>query len=266
MEFEKFREEFSPVKTFKQNLDVLVEFLPITSNNYLPRKKAEFVGEKCFDFLDKNKEELHRFPPSKLKPLLSGLTQNSPSNILKIISLLSQKQIRGLFSAPENAIDKSGGYLLGKAFPYAFTGYIVANVAGRKLNCAKLYNGYNVLRKKHGEFESDLVLREVVIGYVLHDVLFSVRATKKVKIHAPSFYTKRWKMIEECFDFNKEHIQKEYGKEINSPILWMEEFLKNHPSSPEDQKFQVEVVRYAEKMKLEKAIPEVEKKRSLIKI
>lgn len=266
MEFEKFIEEFSSTKTFTQNLDVLVDVLPTRSSNYLPRKTAEIVGKKCFDFLAKHQEELHVIPPSKLKPLLSGLTQNAPSNILKIISLLSEKQIKGLFSAPENALDKSGGYLLGKAFPYAFTGYIVSGVASRKLNYGVFYDGHNVLREKRGEINSNLVLREIVVGYALHDVLFSVRVPKKMKIHDQKFYAKRWKKIEECFDLNKEHIQKELGREINSPVLWMERFLENHPNSPEDIKFQIEVVRYAEKMKLEHAIPEVEKMRSTMKI
>lgn len=266
MEFEKFIKEFSSAKTFRQNLDILVEAFPTPSNNYLPRKKAEIIGKKCFDFLAKNQAELHNFPPSKLKPFLSGLTKNCPSNVLKIISLFSEKQIKGLFGAPENAIDKSGGYLLGKAFPYAFTGYIVAGVASRKLNYGVFYDGHNALREKHGEINSNLVLREIVVGYALHDVLFSVRATKKMKVYDQKFYARRWKKIEECFNLNKEHIQNEYGKEINSPVLWMEKFLKDHPNSPEDIKFQVEVVRYAEKMKLENAIPDVEKKRSIMKI
>ena len=266
MDFEKFKELFSNKNTLRQNIEVLVNVLPTTSSNYLPRKKSEIIGVKCFDFFVKRQKELQKIPSSEFKPLLSGLTKNCPSNILQIISLFSAKQIKDLFNAPENAIDKSGGYLLGDAFPYAFTGYIVSGVASRKLNYGVFYDGNNILREKHGEVNSNLVLREIVVGYALHDVLFRVRDPKKIQKQDQRFYAKRWKLIEECFELNKEHIKKEFGKEIDSPVLWMERFLENHPNSPEDERFQSEVVRHAEKMKLEHAIPEVEKMRSTMKV
>ena len=270
MTFEKVKSSLPANSSLRSGIAELNDFfvqnkgtsiLPLV----LPSEKAVSIEEKCLALFKKHKNELHGLPAEELRDLLSNLSLNFNGKIFHIIDCFKNSQIKDLFKTPQNKPDPSGFYGIGMSNPYAFTGFISERLSGGWGNYAQLYKGYGLLRKNHPNSVVSLVVSASVFIYGLEKGLFSISPV------SPNFFkddvSMAWQKIVDCFEANKEQIHKAYGKEVDTPLAWMNAFLKNSfPTTPENLAFREGIKNYAEKLRLEALIPISDSKKSVMKV
>lgn len=267
MQFEKFKDAISNQPTLREGIAEIISLFPndhLQSFPMLPRLKATQAESRCLALLKKHKNELKDFPSQDLKDLVSKISINCQSRIFHIINCLSDTQIKELFKTPENKTDVNGGYVLGTVLPYVFSGYISSRVSSGFRDYTQLYEGYSLLRNNHSVAIANLVMKYHVLEMGIENGLFNNSGSD---IRSKNIYEKRLQKITECFEANKKQIHKTYGKEIESPLDWMDAFLKKRDTpTPENYALREGIKNYAAKLKLEEVIPVIKSKKSVMKI
>ncbi len=269
MIFEKFKSSLPVNSSLRAGIAELNDFFIQNKGTsiiplILPSEKAVYVEEKCLALFKEHKDELHSLPVGELKDLLSNLSLNFNGKIFHIIDCFKNSQIKELFNTPQNKPDPSGFYGIGMSNPYAFTGFISERLSGGWGDYAQLYEGYGLLRKNHPNSIS-LVVSASVFIYGLERGLFSLSllSTNSFKDDVDV----AWHKIVDCFETNKEQIHKAYGGGVDTPLAWMNAFLKNcYPTNPENLAFRDGIRNYAEKLMLDASIPASNGKRSVMKV
>lgn len=252
----------------REGIDKLISLFPPRQDDgfpIIPRLRAIKAEEQCLALFQRHKDELKVLPSQDLKELMSKMSLNCQSKIFHIINCLTDDQIKGLFKTPENKILPNGSVQLDAAKPYCFSGYLGLRVWQGQLDYTGLFEGYTKLRNNHSAAIANLVMKVVPLEHGIENGLFSVSGSDRRGNQ--SIYEKRLQKITDCFEVNKGQIHKTYGKKVDTPLAWMDAFLKNRPApKQEDMVLREGIRKYAEKLKLEDAIPFKSEKRSVMKI
>ena len=268
MQFEKFKESIPSQSSLRSGILDLVLFYSLNERNsflpVVPLKIAQEAEDKCLDLLQQHKNELPELPSKELKELMSKLSINCQSKIFHIINCFTDEQIKELFNTPENMPDGQGNYAVSRSKPYAFTGLIGEKVHGGRLDLLKVFEGYALLRKEHSPEWASLVMSVSNLAMGIENSFFNASGVDGGK---QNIYEVRFKKITEFFEANKEHLQRSYGYDVDTPIKWMDAFLKNrYDPSAESYVLREGIKSYAEQLRLEGVIPTVNNKKSVIKI
>lgn len=278
MNFEKFKESIPAKPYLRDGIAELMSLFPDGKKTQSSlddiANKYEEIENKCLYLFEKYRDELAILPSNELKELISKLAINSQGKTLHIINCLTDVQIKELFDTPQNNPAAAGYYTSDSINKYAFTGFLAMHVANISL-CSKLYNGFTQLENARPASVVDLVLTKKVLESGIENSLFKLTYTLKA-LHdykvaicgAKNIYGDRTEEITDFFENNKKQIQKEYSKEVDTPLAWMDVFLKNRPSQSSvlNREFQQELRIFMEASLLEQAITAINNKSSVMKV